>query len=405
MLRLELSEIDQSGYLGDGNSYDGGNAGANLGGNNLMLDDYIPTTVAARTGELWMSYLNNPAAKPFKIADVVAGQRVQIPYNVEDEVRFYLVSHDPSGKKSQADLNRAKVLDYTPNRETQIPIITPRAAGNAEIIFDVTNFSPLAKFRKILIADDANFTTNLEIKSQGTQNQPGLISSVFLITRTGDLTLAKTKYVKIQHSSNGKVFGDFSQTKTVTFTNAGGTGGSGGGDTPPEIAAPGISGLTSSELTVSGTITNNGGTNPIHLFRDGVDLGAKSAGSFSDTLGANGTYSYKVVQEGAGESAPLSITVASGETSGAPAWNSTVYNEIKRRLELSWIPNGGSGDYTIDISFDYGANYSNLTTAPNSPKNVVLDVQPYDRTALVRISRASNTTEFGISDEIYIPGI
>lgn len=38
---------------------------------------------------------------------------------------------------------------------------------------------------------------------------------------------------------------------------------------------------------------------------------------------------------------PLPITVASGETSSALVRSLPLYNKIKRRLELSWIANGG----------------------------------------------------------------
>lgn len=51
-------------------------------------------------------------------------------------------------------------------------------------------------------------------------------------------------------------------TKDVTFTNA-------AGDTLPGIAASGLCGLRNLGLTVSGTITNNGGTSSIHLLKTG----------------------------------------------------------------------------------------------------------------------------------------
>lgn len=151
------------------------------------------------------------------------------------------------------------------NREQQAPIIyLATAATNTLLDLGVRNFSTVPYYREIQVAHTSTFLVPSDITSfvQNANNQVGqILPEITGITRTDitnhtALTGTETVYVRVRHSSNGNLYGEWSNVLPATYANSGGTGGS-GGDTPPEPGGGdgGSGGAAPSGFTV--TITSS----------------------------------------------------------------------------------------------------------------------------------------------------
>ena len=136
------------------------------------------------------------------------------------------------------------------NTEMNAPTLYIISALNAAITIGVQNYSVAAVYRKIEVSTDADFSVpaNIEITLENTVNTPGFIlRDRFTITRSTNLSINETRYVRVSHSSNGVTYGATSAVKTVVFADDNGNGGStpevptgpgtttGTGTTPPDL--------------------------------------------------------------------------------------------------------------------------------------------------------------------------
>lgn len=134
----------------------------------------------------------------------------------------------------------------------------------------------------------------------------------------------------------------------------------GGGGTPPSL--PTFTSATFSTPNVDLVFSANGGSGTIRILRSGdggstfseVGTAAASATTFSDTsLTANGTYIYKLTQDGiSGETGTHSVTVTGLGSGGTPpdglSSSKTDNGDGSYTVDLSWVEHGGSGDVTIE---------------------------------------------------------
>lgn len=128
---------------------------------------------------------------------------------------------------------------------------------------------------------------------------------------------------------------------------------------------PTLDDLNFSGSTVTGDFTNNGGTGTIRVYRKlgsggtYAEVGSVSAEdtSFTDSPDLDGTYYYKLAQDGiAGFSNELSVVVTL-PTEDAPSDLSGFRYELwpdNWEVSLSWTNNGGTGANVIEVSYDYG---------------------------------------------------
>ena len=357
-------------------------------GGTLFLDDYIPQKLPATSGELWLSFVNQPSKPPFKIGNVVAGQVVQIPLPADEPVRLYLISHDGLGNRITSGFANAKTFDFLPNKENLVPVITQNgAAGNSIINFIASNYSEKTRFRKIQFADDINFTQNLVENIQGSVNSQGVMTPNFSITRTGDLTNSKAVYVRIAQSSNNIEFGNFSTPLQVTFAAQSGSGGSGGGTLPPPEAPPSNLNLSEANGVVTLTWQNNSGSgdNVIERKINGdawteltPDL-LPTATTFSETVPAiagTNTFSYRVKNRNVtGYSAEVSATITVSSTppiSSAPtnfAYTTTDIDDIEVQIDLTWTSNSGNGNIVLERRLSLDQAWQELAVLPASQES------------------------------------
>lgn len=133
------------------------------------------------------------------------------------------------------DLRNAvqKVVNF--NTETLVPeIYESAAATNTVVTIGVVNYSPSARFRHIQTSLTSDFAPPNDLPIQTTTNEPGaLLDPTLEITRSTNLTVAEDRFIRVRHSSNGTIYGEWSNELEVTYAASGGGGGSGGGDPPP----------------------------------------------------------------------------------------------------------------------------------------------------------------------------
>lgn len=377
------------------------------GGGTLWINEYNPEKVPAKSGELWMSFINQPSKAPFKIGNVIAGQVVHIPLNSDEPVRLYLISHDAAGRRISSGFNNAKILDFAANKESLIPIITQDGtAENAVINFKASNYSEKTKHRKIQYADDIDFTTNVVETMQSFVNAQGIITPNFPINRTGDLSATKTVYVRIAHSSNNINFDKWSSPITATFANSGGSGGSGGGTPPVSVAPP--SGLTLSETggVVTQNWVNNGGDGNNVIERkinDGSwselpDEVAYNITTATDTITLPGTniFNYRIKNRNViGYSEEKSITVTIASSSGAAptgfGYSLTEIDDIEIQVDLSWTSNSSSGNIIVERKTSLDMPYAPITSPlPATDESFTESVfrSTFNKTYFYRISNS-----------------
>lgn len=214
MLRLELIEIDPlDGGVGYGGDYGGSGS--------LVLNEYIAPQAKAKTGELWMSFLNDPSKKPFKVQDVASGQKVQVPSLPDAPVRFYLISNDPSGRKTVVNLNAARVRDLNVNKENKTPVIEQIGASTLDKIqIGIKNYLETARFRRIQISTTANFApgTFVDYAIKDFDGIVKVIGALETIARPFS-TVEATRWVRVAHSTTGGNYGPWSNVLGITYRN------------------------------------------------------------------------------------------------------------------------------------------------------------------------------------------
>lgn len=251
---------------------------------NLILDNtFVPTTNTTAYNEVTIK--GELEEEPIFAGRLEAGAILKVPYNpaLDGTLNLFAIAKDEKGAADVIDLNQAFSITYTPNRDIGTPdFFQVGSAQNLQIDFEHTGFTT-AQFRKVQYATNNTFTTGLVERIDGALNMP--LNKSFSITRgSGSGTLLV--YVRIAHSTNNQTFGSWSATKTATFADSGGSGGSGAGSPPSDLYGY----LSGNSVYL--TWTAGSGTNTV--YRNGSSIGTGS-GSFTDSSLTPGTfYSYYV---------------------------------------------------------------------------------------------------------------
>lgn len=180
---------------------------------------------------------------------------------------------------------------------------------------------------------------------------------------------------------------------------------------PPVVAVLADATFDTGTDDVTLTITNNGGGGDIHIFRQ---LGSEgfaeiasvsfSTPSYVDSPPIDGTYQYKLTQDGLeGESNTLEVVASTigGGTGTAPTdltgdWDSDL-------VTLAWVNHGGTGNNIVERKFAGGAYAVDASLASSSTGHT--DGQaagPHGRWVYYRVTNESVT---GYSNElgVFIP--
>lgn len=251
----------------------------------IIDDDFTPTTVEPALIEVYVKPTNE--AEVQLVGKIPPGGTLKVPYNpaLDDALDIRAISKGENKLSDVFDLNQAFNVQYAPNRETGTPNFSQNgAAANLQINFLATGYS-VAKFRKIQYATNSGFTTGLVEKIDGSLTQdlpPG-----FNITRPGPAASTLAVYVRIKHSTTNQNFdGPWSETKTATFADSGGAGGSGAGNPPTGLSASLLGGGVYQLNWTAGSGTNS-------VYMNGALQGTGS-GFWEDTLLTSGWYTFYV---------------------------------------------------------------------------------------------------------------
>lgn len=200
----------------------------------LVQSDYTPFVVESVVGEVFMQNLTDGTA-PVYLGKAKVGQTLEIPFKFDKDadVKFYLNSADENGNKVFFAISEM-VNQTLQIRLESVPTIGQLStATNTSISIGVSNYSDLARFRKIQVCDVNTFTGGT--LSEDVQNAVDYTNNKlpvnFTLTRASSPSSA-TKYVRIAHSTNGTIYTAYSNVLTVTFTDILGDGGSSGGFNP-----------------------------------------------------------------------------------------------------------------------------------------------------------------------------
>jgi hypothetical protein len=165
------------------------------------------------------------------------------------------------------------------------------------------------------------------------------------------------------------------------------------------------------------TIANNGGTGTIRILRslNGSAFGEignvpyNSTGYTDSTATINGTYVYKLIQDGqAGESNTKTITVTgSAGTGSAPSNLTASYNSGTGEATLNWTNNGGTGSNIVERRLVQGGGpYFEIATLA-AASTTFTDVPERGYTNFTYFYRVRNTSAAGYSNEadIYVEAL
>lgn len=255
---------------------------------NAVLDDTVKNSPTAPVDAfVFWRYADEPTAEPQPLGVATIGTEFVIPIDIEDgrDIELFAVAKTANGEQSAVNPLDGLTYKFSPNRETGTPDFSQvGSAQNLRIDFTATGYT-VAKFRKIQW-DTVNTFDSVDIadrtKIEGDVNTT--LPNAFFISRdSGGSTL--DVYVRIAHSTNNQRFGAWSATKTATFANSGGTGGSGAGD-PPSNLNYFLSGNQVNLYWTDGTGTNS-------IYRNG-DLLDTASSNYTDTLTEQGWYGYVI---------------------------------------------------------------------------------------------------------------
>jgi hypothetical protein len=196
---------------------------------NLVLEGgVIENFTESVSGEVFWRYKDEPDSEPVFLGEAVAGRELVVPFDFKDGrgIELFLISKTAFKSFSATRAVHGTKTTFNPNTETAIPFIYQSGiSGNALLKVAVERYTDNAKFRKIHVASTNTFTDFFE-SIQNTINEPGAtLNPIIEIPRNTNLTEPETKYVRVAHSSNGEVYGEWSNIIMVTFADDGGSGG------------------------------------------------------------------------------------------------------------------------------------------------------------------------------------
>lgn len=164
---------------------------------------------------------------------------------------------------------------------------------------------------------------------------------------------------------------------------------------------------------VTGTIAENGGTGDIHVLRqlgtdDYVEVDSVASGttSFTDGPSVDGTYNYKLMQDGIdGDSNIRTVEVDVGVpgTGTAPTDLTAGYDDIDT-ASLAWTNHGGTGSNIVERKRNVTGIYSvvaTLSSSANSHDDIVIR-DPFNRTYYYRV-RNESTDGYSNEADIFVP--
>lgn len=206
----------------------------------LILENlYEQTTTDPAYNDVYIK--DSAASEPRKVGMIEPGGTLSVPYNPAEnsEIEVFAIARTERGASDAFDLASAVKLSVNPNRETALPnIYQIGAVANTQAVIGISGYSPNAQHRKVEVAFDSGFSDGLQTLITSAATQPGqILPDVQTLTRTldatydSDLSLTKTKYVRVSHSSNGESFGAPSDTLTLVYPATGG----GAGYEPPTL--------------------------------------------------------------------------------------------------------------------------------------------------------------------------
>lgn len=253
---------------------------------NLVLDDADKSAVSSAVeADIFWRWADEPTVQPQPLGTATIGIPFNVPFEITDgrEVELFAVARSATGEQATTNPLNGTTYRYSPNAETLTPDFSQDgASANLQINFIATGFFA-AKFRRIQYATNSGFTTGLVEKIEGS-NTAELSPNFFISRPSGTGTLLV--YVRISHSTSATNFdGDWSPTRTATFADSGGSGGSSAGDPPSD--------LTYFRDGVNVELSWTAGTGTNTVYRNGDSIGT-GTGSFSDTLDLEQRYTYVV---------------------------------------------------------------------------------------------------------------
>ncbi len=177
------------------------------------------------------------------------------------------------------------------------------------------------------------------------------------------------------------------------------------------LGAPALTDLTFSAPDVTGTIANNGGTGNINVLRKistddaftSIQSVTPATTTFTDTPAINGTYQYKLTQDGQdGESNTLSVVVtgAGGGAGTPPDGLSAVFDGVET-VGLSWTNHGGTGANIIEAKIGSSGSWTFIGSVA-SGTNTFDDTETRGSTNYVVYYRVSNEDVSGYSNEDFV---
>jgi hypothetical protein len=176
------------------------------------------------------------------------------------------------------------------------------------------------------------------------------------------------------------------------------------------FSPPYLSDVAFADDEVTGTIRNNGGTGTIHILRKidsgdfaEIDAVTPAVTGFTDTPAVDGTYSYKLIQDGiGGESNTETVDVNVGEpgTGSPPSGLSASYNGTDT-ITLAWTNNGGTGSNVLEVKTGTGGIWVVAETLASSSTGTTYTAEPGPVNIIYRF-RVRNESVAGYSNEVSI---
>lgn len=196
---------------------------------NLVLEGGTPENFTESvSGEVFWRYKDEPDSEPVFLGEAVAGGELVVPFDFKDGrgIELFLISKTAFKSFSATRAVEGFKATFNPNVETIVPYIYQASEpNNASVTVAVEKYTDAAKFRKIHVSLTNDFASAQE-EIQDSENEPGqILNPRIVITRNTNLTNPETKYVRVAHSSNGEVYGGWSNVISIAFADDDGSGG------------------------------------------------------------------------------------------------------------------------------------------------------------------------------------
>ncbi len=188
-----------------------------------------------------MGYADDPYGTAELIGTVSPGQTLTREHNpdFDQDLRFYLVSRGVDGARDVSRLRDAVSVLLPIQRTPETPVIGQSANAStvteggdvfALVPVGATGFSRHARFMKVEVAEDADFSVNLETTIYDSADFANQVMPYYVTVRRPADT-AQARHVRVSYSG-GSNYGPVSNTLEVTFPAADGSGGSSGSFDP-----------------------------------------------------------------------------------------------------------------------------------------------------------------------------